>query len=54
MASKLTGKQIFVIRQRIRQGYSVKELAVEFKVSESSIRLYTKAERARYKAYAMA
>lgn len=43
--AKLTMSQVCTIRNKIRWGYTVKELAEEFKVSEGTIRKYTINER---------
>lgn len=47
-------KKIFEARRLILSGYSVKEISSLLKMSESSVRLYTKAERKRVKERKMA
>ena len=42
-------KLIYILRQQILDGESVRNLATRYKISESTVRAYTKAERARLK-----
>lgn len=40
-------RKILRAREMVLRGLTVKQIATELKISESTVRLYTKAERAR-------
>lgn len=49
----ITLKIVYQLRRGVEDGYSVKELAEAFKVSEGTVRSYTKEVRKRLKASGM-
>lgn len=47
MTKAVPMRKIHEARRQVLHGYSVKEISEKLKMSESTVRLYTKSERAR-------